>query len=168
MTERFLKFPLFHLPNEEIQSRKIQNNIHNFEFSYSGFSLSQDKRVRISKLFMSFFTLFFYITWLLHNLFFICNYEIISHETPKIHFYNNFQKQKLYMARRTQNQKDPYLKNKVFSEHKFKKNKVFSEHKSSEMSIVKCNPVYLCLKCIAYYNALFICSKKTFLKHIYV
>ena len=46
MTERFLKFPLFYLPNEEIQSRKIQNNLYNFEFSHSG---SLDFLVRMIK-----------------------------------------------------------------------------------------------------------------------
>ena len=43
MTEIYLKFAHFYLPNEEIQSRKIQNNIY-FEFSCSGFPRLQDKR----------------------------------------------------------------------------------------------------------------------------
>ena len=32
MAEIFLKFPLFYLANEEIQSGKIQNNIYIFNF----------------------------------------------------------------------------------------------------------------------------------------
>ena len=67
MTEFFLKFPLFYLANEEIQSGKIQNNmlILNFPAPFSaGFPLTlQDKRVGISKVFLSFLTLFLYIPW---------------------------------------------------------------------------------------------------------
>ena len=44
-------------------SGKIQNICY-FEFSHSGFPHSQDKRAGISKKFLSFFTLFFYIPWL--------------------------------------------------------------------------------------------------------
>ena len=45
-TEIFLKFPLFYLANEEIQSCKIQNDmVYNFEFSRTVFPrTSQDKR----------------------------------------------------------------------------------------------------------------------------
>ena len=39
-------------------------NICNFEFFHSGFPHSQDKRAGISKIFLSFFTLFLYIPWL--------------------------------------------------------------------------------------------------------
>ena len=52
MTEIFLKFPLFNLPNEEIQSRKIQNNIYFVNFpnlQHSGFPPLQDKRTGILK-----------------------------------------------------------------------------------------------------------------------
>ena len=52
MTEIFLKFPLFYHVDEEIQSRKIQNNIYiwNFPTPFSaGFPRSRDKRVEISK-----------------------------------------------------------------------------------------------------------------------
>ena len=58
-----MKFHLFYLPNEEIQSGKIQNNIFNFEYCCSGFPRFQDKRAAIFKFFLSFFTLFFYIPW---------------------------------------------------------------------------------------------------------
>ena len=64
MTEIFLKFPLFYLANEEIQSGKIKNNIYLFNFPalfYAEFPHSQDKRAEISKMFMSFTTLFLYI-----------------------------------------------------------------------------------------------------------
>ena len=40
-------------------SGKIQHNMHHFEFSHSA------QRVGISKFFQSFFTLFFYIPWIL-------------------------------------------------------------------------------------------------------
>ena len=55
--------PAHLLCNEEIQSRKIQNYINYFEFFYSGFPRSHDKRLGISKLFLSFFILFLYIPW---------------------------------------------------------------------------------------------------------
>ena len=60
----FLKFLLFYLANEGIQSGKIQNNINilNFPASFSAeFTRSKDKRVGISKLFLSYSTLFLYI-----------------------------------------------------------------------------------------------------------
>ena len=60
-----MKFPLFYHMNEEIQSRKIQNNIYIFWISCAHFSAefpcSQDKRVGISKKFLLFSTLFLYI-----------------------------------------------------------------------------------------------------------
>ena len=40
---------------------KIYLGIHYFEFSCSGFPRSQDKRMGISNIFLSFFTLFLYI-----------------------------------------------------------------------------------------------------------
>ena len=52
MTDFFLKFPLFYLANEEIESRKIPNNIYilNFPTPFSaGFPHSLDKRAGISK-----------------------------------------------------------------------------------------------------------------------
>ena len=43
--------------------KEIQNNIlYNFEFSHSGFPCSHDKRTGISKLFLSLFKIFFYIS----------------------------------------------------------------------------------------------------------
>ena len=53
----FLKFPLFYLANEEIQRRKIQNNIYilNFPAQFPvEFHHSQDKRARIPKKYLSF------------------------------------------------------------------------------------------------------------------
>ena len=50
MTENILKFPLFYLLNMEF-----------FEFSLSKFPPSKDKRVGISKNFLSCLTLFLYI-----------------------------------------------------------------------------------------------------------
>ena len=61
----FLKFPLFYLMNEEIQSRKIQNSIYilNFPAPFSaGFPCLQDKREwEFQKKILSFFILFLYI-----------------------------------------------------------------------------------------------------------
>ena len=64
MAEIILKFPLFYLPNKEIQSRKIQiqNQIY-FKSSCPGFPHSEDKRAGILKLFLPFFNLFLYIAW---------------------------------------------------------------------------------------------------------
>ena len=50
MTEKYLKFPLFYLANEEIQQKMEQENskyVYYFEFSPSGFPHSQDKRAGI-------------------------------------------------------------------------------------------------------------------------
>ena len=66
MTENVLKLSLFYLAKQEIQSRKIQNNIvHilNFPALFSAeFPHSQDKTQGISNFFMSFSTLFLYIS----------------------------------------------------------------------------------------------------------
>ena len=62
----FLNLLLFYLPNKEIQSGKIQNNIYFFNFPApfsTGFSRSQDKRAGISKMFLSFFTLSLYMVY---------------------------------------------------------------------------------------------------------
>ena len=58
MPEMFLKFPLFNLANEEIESGKIQNNvILNFPIPFSAeFPCSQDKRAGISKNLPYFYT----------------------------------------------------------------------------------------------------------------
>ena len=51
MTEKFMKFPLFYLVNEEIQQKREQVNskyVCYFEFSNSGFPRLQDKTVGIS------------------------------------------------------------------------------------------------------------------------
>ena len=62
-TEDFQEFPLFYLVSEEIQQKTEQENskyISYFEFSCSGigFPRLQNKRVGISKIFLSFCTLF--------------------------------------------------------------------------------------------------------------
>ena len=44
---------------------KLKEYIYNFEFSHSGFPRWEDKRAGISKIFVSFFTLFLYIFTLL-------------------------------------------------------------------------------------------------------
>ena len=61
MTERILKFPLFHLPYEEIQSGKIQNNIYflNFPAPLSAECPHlQDKRAEISVFSVVFYPIF--------------------------------------------------------------------------------------------------------------
>ena len=68
MTEKILKFPipLFYLANKEIQQKTERENskyICYFEFFRSGFPHLQNKRVGISKKFLSFSTLFLYIPW---------------------------------------------------------------------------------------------------------
>ena len=66
MTETFLKFPLFYLASKKIQQEMEQENSkldYYFKFSHSGFPHSPNKRVRISKTFLPFFTLFLYIPW---------------------------------------------------------------------------------------------------------
>ena len=57
----------FEIPNEEIQSGKIQNYKYYYEFSCSGFSRREDKRVGISKIFLS---LFLYIPSVISNIIF--------------------------------------------------------------------------------------------------
>ena len=60
----FLNFPLFYLANEKIQSGKIQNNIYFLNFItsfYAEFPRSQDKREVISRIILSFSTIFLYI-----------------------------------------------------------------------------------------------------------
>ena len=58
----FLKFHLFYLANEDIQSRKIQNNIYILNVStpfFAEFPRSENKRA-VLKCFQSFSTLFLY------------------------------------------------------------------------------------------------------------
>ena len=56
------------------QSRKIQNSICYFEFSRFGFLRLLDKRAEISKKFLSFFTLFLYISWIGYLIIWSSNY----------------------------------------------------------------------------------------------
>ena len=79
-TERFLKFLLFYLANEEIQSRKIQNSIYDFEFSHTGFPCSQDKRAGISIFSVVLYTVFLYI--LVYSFFWRGKYSIVMRVIP--------------------------------------------------------------------------------------
>ena len=73
----FVKSPLFYLATKEIQQNTKQDykkNICYFEFSRSGFPCLQNKRAGISKKFLSFFTLFLYIPWLIIPTTFVNNF----------------------------------------------------------------------------------------------
>ena len=67
MTEINLKFPLFYLANKEILKKMEQENskyLCYFEFSHSTLDFLVRKiKEGISKIFLSFFTLFLYIPW---------------------------------------------------------------------------------------------------------
>ena len=64
-TEKCLKIPLFYLTNEEIQSRKIQNNLYFFFIFMLSCMLNKRARQGFQKKILSFSTPFLHMPWCL-------------------------------------------------------------------------------------------------------